>query len=339
MDVGERLHVAQALGAPVSAPVQLIKIVKPPAGRTENFYASFDGSVKIDFTAIANEQVRFFHDSKNQPLHVVFTDGSQVTIQPFFDSIGVMSNFVFEMAPGQVLDSAQFFSHFQFTSSQSIEPASNEGPTQSGAEFTDPSVDILPPNSKLALLPPEELPPLASREELHNFTFANLAELPPPEELPENPSLRVTKDASAPGGTADVAGEVITYTITVANTGNQTLTGVTVTDPNAGLIVRGADVVGDNDGLLEVGETWSYTAVHQVTQAELDSGADIVNTATADSDQTSPVSDNASVPVQQIRALHIEKTADVVSVDSTDDVIHYTMAVTNTGNAAIAGVT
>jgi hypothetical protein len=48
---------------------------------------------------------------------------------------------------------------------------------------------------------------------------------------------------------------------------------VTVTDPyaDAGSIVRGPDVVGDNDALLEVGETWSYTAAHTVTQAEIDS--------------------------------------------------------------------
>ena len=66
---------------------------------------------------------------------------------------------------------------------------------------------------------------------------------------------------------------MISYTITVANTGNATLTGVTVTDPyaDAGSIVRGADVVGDNDALLEVGETWGYTAAHTVTQAEIDS--------------------------------------------------------------------
>jgi len=36
-----------------SKPVQIIKLVKPAAGQTEKFYASFDGPVKIDFTAIA----------------------------------------------------------------------------------------------------------------------------------------------------------------------------------------------------------------------------------------------------------------------------------------------
>ena len=58
-----------------------------------------------------------------------------------------------------------------------------------------------------------------------------------------------------------------------------------------------ADVVGDNDALLEVGETWAYTAAHTVTQAEIDSNGggdgDIDNTATADSDQTGPDTDDA----------------------------------------------
>src|SRR5207344_270840 len=146
-----------------STPVQILKLVKPAAGRTENFYASFDGSVKLDFTAIANEQVTFFHDSKNHTLHVIFTDGSQAIIEPFFDSMGVMPNFVFEMAPGQVLDSAEFASQFPITTDQSVLPTLARDP-QSGAEFNDPSVDLLPPNSKLALLPEEELPTFVFHE-------------------------------------------------------------------------------------------------------------------------------------------------------------------------------
>ena len=68
-------------------------------------------------------------------------------------------------------------------------------------------------------------------------------------------------------------GDVINYAITVANTGDVTLTGVVVTDPfaDAGSIVRNAvDVVGDEDNLLEVGEIWGYTAAHTVTQAEME---------------------------------------------------------------------
>ena len=133
----------------------------------------------------------------------------------------------------------------------------------------------------------------------------------------QNPALNIVKEA-VPGQIADVAGETLNYTITVANTGNTTLTGVVVTDPNAdaGSIVRVADVVGDNDTLLEVGETWAYTAAHTVTQAEIDSNGggdgDIDNIATADSDQTGPDTDDATVPVAQTPALNIVK--DVASV-------------------------
>ena len=92
-----------------------------------------------------------------------------------------------------------------------------------------------------------------------------------------------------------------------------TLTGVAVTDPyaDAGSIVRGADVVGDNDGLLEVGETWSYTAAHTVTQAEIDcnggGNGQLENTATADSNETGPDTDDATAPVVYNPALNIVK--------------------------------
>ena len=108
---------------------------------------------------------------------------------------------------------------------------------------------------------------------------------------------------------------MINYAITVANTGDVTLTGVMVTDPFAdvGSIVRNAvDVVGDEDNLLEVGEISGYTAAHTVTQAEIDSngGGDglLENTATADSNETGPDTDDASVPVAQNAALSIVKT-------------------------------
>ena len=153
---------------------------------------------------------------------------------------------------------------------------------------------------------------------------------------------------------------MINYTITVQNTGNVTLTGVTVTDPFADAvpgIVRGADVVGDNDGLLEVGETWGYTAKHTVTQAEIDAGGNfdgpdagsafdqLRNVATADSDQTGEDTDDASVPVAQNPSLNIDKSVSSVTggtggaANSDGDVINYTITVQNTGNVTLTGVT
>jgi uncharacterized repeat protein (TIGR01451 family) len=170
----------------------------------------------------------------------------------------------------------------------------------------------------------------------------------------QRPSLNITKDASVPGGTADTAGELISYTITVANTGNTSLTGVTVTDPFADLssIVRGADIVGNNDGVLNVGETWSYMAAHTVTQAELDSngGGDglLQNTATADSNETGPDTDDANVPVAQRAGIDIEKYVSIDGGLTWDDAdsplgpiatsgasIQFKFVVTNTGNVTL----
>jgi len=161
----------------------------------------------------------------------------------------------------------------------------------------------------------------------------------------QTPSLNIIKDAVVAGGTADVVGEVIDYTIAVQNTGNQTLTGVQVSDPFISDLTLVADAATD-DGELDVGETWHYTASHAVTQAEIDAGVNIVNTATADSDQTGPASDGASIPVEQKPALSIDKAIAGVtggngnaSADVAGDVLNYTVTVFNTGNITLTGVT
>ena len=52
----------------------------------------------------------------------------------------------------------------------------------------------------------------------------------------------------------------------------------------------------DGDGVLNPGETWTYTGTYSLTQVDLDAGQK-VNTATADSDQTEPVSATAIVVI------------------------------------------
>ena len=96
----------------------------------------------------------------------------------------------------------------------------------------------------------------------------------------------------------------------------------------------------DQDGKLDVSETWHYTASHVVTQTELNSGNNIVNTATVTGDDATEDTDDASVPVTQNKVLHIEKDASVPggTANVVGEIISYTLAVTNTGNAAIANV-
>ena len=146
---------------------------------------------------------------------------------------------------------------------------------------------------------------------------------------------------AAGNGVLDQAGEVITYSLTVTNTGNQTLTGVIVTDPLTGT----ARTV----GTLAVGGSATIATIYTLTQADIDNNGggdgDIDNTATADSDQTAPTNASASVPLVQAGALRLVKTVQSVDpsvngvLDRAGDVVTYSLAVTNTGNLTLTGVT
>jgi len=161
------------------------------------------------------------------------------------------------------------------------------------------------------------------------------------------PAMTVHKTATVAGGTADHAGEVISYNVTVANVGDVDLTGITVTDPsvtNLAPVLSSGFNVGDtnHDNKLSQGETWDYTASYTVTQNDINTlgnGTGLIqNTVTADSAETTPVSAFASVVVENNSSVDLIKTADVSSVDSAGDVITYTFTVADTGNSAFNGV-
>ncbi|WP_226592952.1 beta strand repeat-containing protein, partial [Microseira wollei] len=164
----------------------------------------------------------------------------------------------------------------------------------------------------------------------------------------QRPDLDITKTVSSitnPNGTAggttvDQVGDVVRYAITVDNNGNQTLTGVTVSDPRiSNLSLASGD--SDSDSQLDVNETWTYTGAYTVTQADIDNGGNILNTATADSTQTGSESASTSVPVTQNPDLNITKTASVPggTADVVGEVISYSIVVDNNGNQTLTGVT
>ena len=148
-------------------------------------------------------------------------------------------------------------------------------------------------------------------------------------------AMSISKTASVPGGTVDHVGEVITYTIKVNDVGNTHLTGVTVTDPSVADMTRGADIVGNNDNVLDPGEIWSFTAHHTATAAEVNVGTEggvIVNTATATSAQTGPVSATASVivaPSGPHTIVTITGTVADGAADTAGEVINYAITMFN----------
>ncbi|MEP5631152.1 MAG: hypothetical protein ABJP79_04665 [Tateyamaria sp.] len=169
-----------------------------------------------------------------------------------------------------------------------------------------------------------------------------------------DPGLSVTKTAdSSDVSDPAVVGETVSYRIEVANTGNQTLTNVDLTDS----FVDGNDVAlpitltldSGDDGIedaLEVGETWVFIASFDLTQAAIDSG-ELENTVsvTADDPQGEELSDALAQPVivdlSQDPGLEVEKSADSSAVTVPAEVgqeIIYTIEVANTGNVTLTDV-
>jgi uncharacterized repeat protein (TIGR01451 family) len=154
--------------------------------------------------------------------------------------------------------------------------------------------------------------------------------------ITKNPSLTIEKTADK--ATVSVAGEEISYTITVENNGNVDLTNVVMTDVFAGGTTYSSGDDGDN--ILETTETWTYTADYVVTQADLNAGTPLKNTATVDTDKTDEQQDDVSSTISQSPTLTIEKTltnAEDAIVDS-EETIEYTITIDNTGNVDLTGV-
>jgi uncharacterized repeat protein (TIGR01451 family) len=166
--------------------------------------------------------------------------------------------------------------------------------------------------------------------------------------IAQNPHVMLAKAASVADGTADHAGDVINYTIALANNGNMSLTSPAVSDPfvsNLAPVLAGGFNTGDanSDGELSVGETWQYTASHTLTQAEIDNGGvvdpglAVSNTASATTQQGASATATASVPIAQHPHVTLAKTAAVAdgTADAAGDVINYAIALTNDGNMTL----
>jgi len=152
----------------------------------------------------------------------------------------------------------------------------------------------------------------------------------------QNPSLSITKTASP--DTYNAAGDLISYTILVENTGNVTINDIEVEDPLTGLSTT---IVS-----LAPGESQTFTEIYTVAQDDIDQGF-FTNTATTrgtysnDQGESIPVdeaSDEETVYAQQNPSIQLRKEAETEGPVKIGDVITYTITVTNNGNLTIFDV-
>ena len=159
--------------------------------------------------------------------------------------------------------------------------------------------------------------------------------------VPQHPAIGAAKALTAnadedASGTVSL-GDTLTYTITAINTGDVTLTNVTVDDTLTGAVDLPCAAS------LAPGASCAVAVLYVVTQADVDAGQ-ILNTGTVDSNETPPVSDPEIVPVPQNPAIDVVKSQELTTDVNGDgqaevgDVITYSYTVTNTGDVTLTDV-
>jgi LPXTG-site transpeptidase (sortase) family protein len=159
----------------------------------------------------------------------------------------------------------------------------------------------------------------------------------------QNPSFTIAKSITS-SGPYDSAGDIIAYQVLVTNTGNETLTGVSVNDPLLANLdcdgTLGAPYVAS--GLtINVSAGLTCTGSYALTQADLNNNGggdgDIDNTVTGDTDQTTSQTSSAAAPLTSAPSMTVAKSSTTASL-SAPGAVAYSYLVTNTGNVTLTGI-
>ena len=158
-----------------------------------------------------------------------------------------------------------------------------------------------------------------------------------------DPRLQVVKSGALPAGATGVAGETITWTVSIRNVGNVTLSGVSATDSLPGIsdLTYGAWPSGTS-GVLAPGDAVTATATSTVRQTDVDAGA-VSNAATATGTPSrgsaTAATGSGTVPLTSAPALTLQKAGAYTSGSgAVGDTITYTYTVRNAGNVTLTGV-
>src|SRR5690625_1755260 len=205
----------------------------------------------------------------------------------------------------------------------------------------------------------------AAGETLHNVVNGSATppgpggpiepEEPTTEHSVNNPSLELEKNGDLVSDGPVAVGDTIEYTFVATNTGNVTLTDVSIEDPLPGLSDLSFTWPGD-DNVLVPGQSVEATASLVLTQEHIDGGL-VDNTATAEGTPPSvynpedpdnptpqdPVTDDSTVvtPLDSSASIDLEKDGIINAAGEqlvAGDTVDYTLTATNTGNVTLTGV-
>ncbi|MEE4195013.1 MAG: sortase [Anaerolineae bacterium] len=184
-------------------------------------------------------------------------------------------------------------------------------------------------------LTPQDAPVTDGDDDTQNFT--------------QNPGIELIKTGSfndENGDTFGDVGETITYAFTVTNTGNVTLTNITLADLATGVTITGGPIAsldpGDSDST-------TFTGTYAITQTDIDAGhfyneAEVSgedpggDPVTDDDDHDEPIGQNPGIEIIKTGSLDMNVVGDP-GIAEVGDEINYTFTVTNTGNVTLTNVT
>lgn len=162
--------------------------------------------------------------------------------------------------------------------------------------------------------------------------------------LPSAAALSLTKEGVIDTVGAPRAGDEITYTFTVLNTGNVTVDAIDLADEMAGLSAIEFGTWPGAEGELGAGQSVTATATYALTQADIDGGqvdntANVTGTDPAGAAVAAEATDSIIPPASP--ELTVVKTSALEDVDVIEEgtEVTYTFEVRNTGNITITDVT
>ena len=198
------------------------------------------------------------------------------------------------------------------------------------------SIEGIPPGSAVVINAPEDKDGYKPATPETGYNLPNITDNVPGcdfEFVPLKTAMTVSKTADK---STAIPGDVIHYTVTVKNTGESLLSGITPTDTMSNDHVMNLTPPAGFNGTLAAGASVIYTASYTVTAADI--GKTVKNTVSVTSKETTAagypaVTDTAKTEILD-PSMTVAKTVDKVTAVQ-GDVIHYTVKVTNTGELAL----